>query len=393
MKILRIVSSGFEEGGVENGVVLMQPIFERRGHVVRTLSSDLRPDLPHFNNYTYKIPTGAGKILYSFNPYAYFELKRVLKEFNPDVVHVHTIGHGSPSIFFALNKYPTVLTVHGPEPFTKSLVLWCFPENNFKHGKREVSDLTVVGKLRYFYHRYINDPLFAVGFRNVDKVVTLSHYMHDLVKHDGQDNEYIPNGTTLLAFHPLQKGQIENTLVYAGRLESYKGVGYLVEALQKIVSEFPDTHLFIAGDGKEKENLIDMTEKLGVKDNVTFLGHLKRNELEKLYIRSSVMVMPSVYPEAFGKVGVEAMSVGRPVIATDVGGVSDWLVNGEVGYLVPPSNSTAIADAVIKLFSDKEKLVSMSEKARKESLNFGLEKHVDRMIEIYEELLKVNTKK
>lgn len=390
MKILRIVSSGFEEGGVENGVILMQPIFERRGHTVRTLSSNLRPDLPHFNNYTYRIPTGVGKILYSFNPYAYWELRRVLKEFNPDIVHVHTIGHGSPSIFFALNKYPTVLTVHGPEPFTKSLILWCFPENNFKHGKREVSDLTFAGKLRYFYHRYINDPLFALGFRNVDIVVTLSHYMHDLMEKDALKNEYVPNATTLLTYHPLESGNISNTLCYAGRLESYKGVNFLIEALPMIAKEFPDTHLYIAGDGKGLASLVDFTKTLGVKENVTFLGHLKRDELETFYTRSSILVLPSVYPEAFGKVGIEAMSVGRPVIATNVGGVSDWLIDGEVGYLVPPNDSRAIADVIIKLFSDKNKHISMSEKARKQSLNFDLEKHVDRMVEIYESLIKKN---
>ena len=114
MKILRITDLGYETGGVENGIVLLQPLFEERGHTVKTLASAARPEFPHFNEFSYRVlPDNLlGRIFYTLNPYAYSAVKKALKEFKPDVVHIHTIGQASPSVFFPLRNYPVVLTVH-----------------------------------------------------------------------------------------------------------------------------------------------------------------------------------------------------------------------------------------------------------------------------------------
>ena len=129
------------------------------------------------------------------------------------------MGHASPSILFLLKKYPTVFTIHGSEGFTKSRLMWCFPVSDFKHREYNLDDLNFIGKLRYVYHQYVNRPLYWFGFRNVDIFITLSHYMHRLMEGDGIHNKYVPNGTILLDYKPLQKKNITNTLVYAGRLK------------------------------------------------------------------------------------------------------------------------------------------------------------------------------
>lgn len=380
MKILRITSEGYDTGGVENGIVLVQPLLEARGYDVRTLASASRPDLPHFNTYAYKPLAPYEKLLYTFNPYSYRALKKALRDFEPDVVHVHTIGEASASIFMPLRNYPTILTVHGPEVYSKSLLLWCFPSSAFKTGTRARSDLTVSGWLRFIYHRLLLDPLFAIGMRHVDKVVTLSHYMHDLVQKEGVENEYVPNGTALMPYTPITNNR---TLLYVGRLEKLKGVQHLLNALPKILARFADTHLAIAGDGGARDELEAQARALGLNAHVTFLGHIGRTELEARYRESTIVMMPSVYPEAFGKVGIEAMSVGRPVIASDVGGVSDWLVSGKTGFAVPPGNSEKIADAVTRLFADPQLLASMSKAARKKSEEFSIESHVEKMDALY----------
>lgn len=388
MKILRIVCLGYKAGGIENGIALMQPLFEERGHIVKIFASETRPDLPHFNHYSYKIPPGGiGKIFYSFNPYSYITLKNVLKEFQPDIVDINGLGHASPSILFLLKKYPTVFTIHGSEGFTKSRLMWCFPVSDFKHREYNLDDLNFIGKLRYVYHQYVNRPLYWFGFRNVDIFITLSHYMHRLMEGDGIHNKYVPNGTILLDYKPLQKKNITNTLVYAGRLKKIKGVDYLLKALPVIIKKFPDVKLFIAGDGEERSNLERLTDDLNISNNVTFLGHIERKQLEKIYQCASVIVIPSVVPETFGLVGIEAMSVGRPVIASDVGGISDWLIHGQTGFLVPQKDSIVIAEAVTKIFSDHNMLLRMMRAARKKAEEFDLNKHIDQMENIYINLI------
>lgn len=391
MKILRIINSGFQEGGAENGIVLLQPILEKKGHIIRTLASDSRPDLPHFNSYSFKsiVPYGVKKYFYyTFNPNSYLTLKMILKEFKPDVVNLHTMAQVSPSVLFLLKKYPTVLTIHGPEAFTKSLLPWYLPISDFKNGEYNINDLRFIGKMRYFYFRYIIGLIYRFGLRNVDIFITMSKYMQNLMFQDGLQTTYIPNGTTLLEYKPFKKEEITNTLVYAGRLEKFKGVDYLIEAMPEIISEFPDTQLFIAGDGGKKNDLEILTNKLNLGSNVKFLGHLNRNELEKLYQRSAIVIMPSTWPEAFGKIGIEAMSVGRPIVASDVGGISDWLIDGQTGFMIPPKDSKAIAEAVIKLLSNHNLLTEMSKKARAKSEEFDLNKHADEIERIYLRLIE-----
>ena len=100
------------------------------------------------------------------------------------------------------------------------------------------------------------------------------------------------------------------------------------------------------------------------------------------------MVLPSVWPEAFGKVGIEVMSVGRPVIGTDVGGISEWLVDGKTGRLVPPRDSKAIAVTVNAIFSDHTIFQEMSINARKQAERFSIEAHAQAVVEVYSSLIR-----
>ncbi len=395
MKILRIVSSGYEEGGVENGIALSQSIFEAKGHIVKVLSSDARADLPHFNHYSYRSPGNSvlGRFLHTFNIFAYLELKKVLKEFNPDVVSVHTIGNASPAILLPLKKYPTVYIVHGPEFFVKSLRAWCFPKHYFKGGIQDLNNLNWIGKLRYAYFRLTDGIIYKIALKNVDLFVTLSSYMHSLLLRDGIENKFVQYGTRLMEHVSLKKDEIKNNILYVGRLESFKGVDYLINAMPEIIKIFPTARLCIAGDGTEKKNLISLTNKLNLQENLEFKGQVNRASIEKLYIDSSVLVVPSVWDEAFGKIGIEAMSVGRPVVASNVGGISDWLKDRENGFLIQPKNSKVISDSIIKLFSDEDLLLKMGNKGRELSLDFDISKHVDRMIEVYDKVINSSKRK
>jgi len=392
MKILQIVSAGFEEGGVESGIVLMHPILQAKGHEDRIMASDRKMDMPRFEDYTFKAidPNSVTRYVYqAFNPHSLRLLKKVLREYKPDVVQLHTMFELSPSVFLALKKVPTVLTIHGPEAFTPSLLMWYLPTRVFKDHSHHREQLTFEGLLHYFYHRYLTTSLYRVGMRNID-VVVASHYMQKLMEKDGISTTCIPHGIPLLDEKPLPDNE---TIAFAGRLEKFKGVDNLLRAMPDILRERPKARLLIAGDGSYRKEFEKIAHELKIIDNVEFLGHLSGAEVRSLYEKSVMLVVPSIWPEAFGKVGIEAMSVGRPVIASNVGGVSDWLTDGETGYLVPPGQPEALSKVVIELLSDRKKLERMAIAARKRSEDFSLDRYTDRMIEFYEKVIKKKASK
>jgi glycosyltransferase involved in cell wall biosynthesis len=390
MKILRITSIGYEGGGAENGILLLQPILEKMGHTVKIFASDLHPEKPHFSDFEFKAASrhaGPLKIIYrSFNIDAYRKLKKVLAEYQPDIIQLHTMTEVSPSVLFLLKKYPTVLTIHGGEDYTTELIVWTFPSTFFKKNGSRVKDLNLKGRLHHFYHRYISNPIYRLGFKNIDVFVAFSRYMQSYLKKEKIDSILIPNATKLLTYSPIDTAS--QLITYVGRLEKSKGIDYLIRAIAKAMKEYPQLHLIIAGAGEYKTQLNRLVHQLTLENNVTFAGHQTREQLYEIYKKSSVVAMPSVWPEPFGKVGIEAMSVGRPVIASDVGGISEWLLSGETGFLVPPADESALAEKIITLLSDKKLLQTMSVNARRQAENFSIEKHAQKIEKLYEEIIK-----
>ncbi len=389
MKILRVISSGFEEGGAEIGVAHIQPILERRGHVVKILASDTRPDLPHFNHFTFRAPYGVfAKFMYTFNFSAYRALKKALCEFKPDIVHLHTLGLASPAVLFALRGYPTVATVHGPEGYTRDLLIWCMPKADFKHGEYDLHDARFIGKLRYLYYRYVNYPLYRIGFRNIDRFVTISTYIGRLMKGQGVESTYVPNGIRLLPYVSHSQKKADHAIIFAGRLEKFKGLEYALRALPEIVRRFPDTILTIAGSGKDKAELEALAQSLGITQHVRFLGYVPHSAMPEIYGNSTIAVVPSIWPEVCSRSGIEAMSAGLPIVGSNVGGSPDWLHDGETGYLVPPKDPAALADAINKLFADPERLLTMGRNARAKAEEYDIELHATRIEKIYEEVIE-----
>lgn len=391
MKILRILSSGYGEGGAENGVLHMQGVLEARGHEIRILSTKGRADRANFNHYSYEAPHGPfEKLMYIYNWSAMRELKKALREFNPDVIHLHTLGAASPAILFALDGYPTVATVHGPEGYTKELIKWCMPKSDFTDESYEMKKLTPMGALRFFFYRWVNYPLYRLGFANIDRFVTISTYIRDVMSRQGVESTYIPNGIKLFPYAPLDASKIPHTLVFSGRLEKFKGLEYVIRAMPSIVTAFPDTILHVAGEGRDRKELESLVATLGIQKHVVFHGHVSREVLHALYEKASASLVPSIWPEVCSRAGIEAMSVGRPVIGSRVGGTPDWLIDGVSGYLVPPADADAIAKAVQRLFAEPKLHARLSAGAREVSLAYAIERHADGIEKVYAEVVRAH---
>lgn len=141
-------------------------------------------------------------------------------------------------------------------------------------------------------------------------------------------------------------------IVYVGRLHSSKGINTLIQAFSDSLKIHKDIKLTIAGEGEEHQNLIALTEKLNISENVSFTGRLSKKEVLELMARAYFVVVPSIV-EAFGYVTIEAMSVKTAVIGSNSTGIAEIIRDGIDGLLFEPKNSKELGEKMIKLLNDE----------------------------------------
>jgi rhamnosyl/mannosyltransferase len=154
------------------------------------------------------------------------------------------------------------------------------------------------------------------------------------------------------------------TVLFTGRLNYYKGVSYLLEAISTMETS---VELLVVGDGGRRKELERHVDFLGISNSVHFLGYVSDERLNACYESASVFVLPSVEPsEAFGIVQLEAMAHGLPVINTNLPTGVPWVsLDGETGITVPPRDSSALAEALDSILSDPEQKAAYGQAARK----------------------------
>ncbi len=387
MRILNIITLGNMSGGAEVAVSNLKTGLSDWGHDVKVLSSDLRKDGEKFSDFEFKSISSSSPFkmfLHVFNPYSYLKLKKILKETNPDIVHLHTMWHVSPSVLFLLRKYPTVMTLHGPESFLKSFIDSTLPSSDFVKDKKGNIKLSLTGKFHYFYFMIIMRSVYKLGIKNIDLFIAPSDFIKSQTKNEVGKTKRIYNSIKLLNY---SKPVASNSILYVGRLAEEKGVEYLISAMPQILKKAPSAKLTIIGDGENRSNLEDLVKVLRLNKSIKFLGWVKNDQLEKYYKKTQIVVIPSICPEIFSLVGLEAMSVGRPVIASRVGGIPEWLEDGKNGYLVEKANKDQIADAAIRILSNNSLFEKISINARKTAEKFTLEKYVGEVESAYKSIL------
>ena len=165
-----------------------------------------------------------------------------------------------------------------------------------------------------------------------------------------------------------------------------KGLNYFIDAADIILKEHPNSVFYIIWDGPERSKLEQQAVALGLRDNVIFTG--MRVDTEAFLSVADVFVLLSVWEEAFAFSLLEAMASGCPIVATRIGAIPEFVVDGVTGILVPPRNAEAAADAIMKLLNDKQLRLEMGLAARKRmEENFSLERWVNKTIELYEKAL------
>lgn len=212
----------------------------------------------------------------------------------------------------------------------------------------------------------------------------------------------IPPGVDLERFTPIPKAVAkervgipghDKNIIFAGRIEPLKGIDTLLKAMALIQMRYP--HLIenvcvaiIGGDpwsdnpDAEMARLQEMRLRLGIHDFVTFLGAKDQDILPNYYAAAEMVVMPSHY-ESFGLVALEAMAMGTPVIASEVGGLAFLVRDGENGFHVPSRDPEALAERIYTLLNDEACRQQLGRQAYKYARQFAWPNIVQRMMQVY----------
>lgn len=177
------------------------------------------------------------------------------------------------------------------------------------------------------------------------------------------------------------------SLVYIGRLKSYKNIHIAIQAFKKVLDVYPQAIFTIAGSGECLESLQKLAKNLDIKENIKFVGQIPDEEKADLFAKSWLAVQPSTI-EGWGITVIEANAAGTPVIASNVKGLQESVVNEKTGILVPVNNVKALSEGIVKIFSNKSMRKQLSNEAFKWSKQFGWDKSTSNFCMVMEKRMQ-----
>jgi len=287
-------------------------------------------------------------------------IKQEIEQFKPDIIHAQHIWIlSSIAADFGI---PVVITSHGSD---------IMGYNDWKEFHSYAHSAMDKCKKTIAISKYNAEMIKNIHKENSDKVVTILNGYDQNKFYKG-----IYNRKTVLRELGINK-KYKKVVCFSGRLAQNKGIDILLQAAK--IYEKEDTLTLIAGYGEEYNYLNNLSKELGLK-NVVFLGHKDANSLRKIYNISDVCAVPS-RQEAFGLVALESIACGTPVVASNQGGIPDF-INEDVGILIEKENVEQLADAILKTIN-KEKKYNSNKIAKYAKNNYKQDLLIDKLIGVY----------
>ena len=285
----------------------------------------------------------------------------IAKEGNFDVVHAHDwlVAYAAKTLKNSYNL-PLVATIHATEAGRNSGI----------HDEVQ---------------RYINDTEWLLTYEASEVLVNSNYMKNELQRLFGLPFEKIsvvPNGINCTSFNGVEKDfdfrrkyamDNEKIILFIGRLVYEKGIQHLISAMPKILENYHDCKLVIAGKGGMIDELRAQVDCMGLSNKVCFAGYLDAKQVCKMYKVAEVSAFPSTY-EPFGIVALEAMLAGVPTVVSDIGGLNEIVehrINGMKSYA---GNPNSLADSIIELLKNPKlcnDIVKQAKAKVKSEYNWG----------------------
>ncbi len=362
-------------GGVVNHIMSLGNHLAQMGHEVKFIAPASSPITTLGDRFIHigkprAIPVSGSVARVTISPWLSTKITELLKKENFDIVHLHEpLMPMLCTTVLRMSRTANVGTFHAFD------------------GKG------------YNITRPFGTILFKRWFSKLDGHVAVSKPAKQFVnKYFPADYNIIPNGIDTQHFSPnvapideLCDGKLN--ILFVGRLEKRKGADYLLKAYQRVKHDIPNSRLIIVGPGtKLRDKYEKQVKKYDLKD-VIFAGHTSHEELPRYYKTADVFCAPATGWESFGIVLLEAMAVGKPIVASDIDGYASILTHGAEGLLVPPKDDKSLAQALISLLNDEKLRQEMGAKGILKAKEYDWENVARRVEGLYREILSAPQKR
>lgn len=363
MRILQISDKSPDGGGVGVYVSGISANLVARGHeIVHLRLGKGSAEIVGSEARVHRLPASYGVIQGQ-------RLLRTLRELllaaKPDLVHVHECFTTlSPVLLSELRRSsPLVGTLHDVRPFCYLMTRRFAPTGELCRRQCGLSCFTSgcvrpdgLSDLLRLPRRWMMDRLNLNEWRRLDRIVVPSRYMLELALQHGiaaRNLRLVPHGTRVPPLVPSPDGRSAPALVlYLGGLLDYKGPGTLVDALASIRDR--PWHAILVGDGPMRGALEQAVDRHGLNERIRFAGHVDdRGRIRELLGRARLLALPSRIPESFALAGIDALAMGTPVVSFGLGGVGEWLRDGENGLVAADGDAADFARQMGRLIDDR----------------------------------------
>lgn len=388
MRILFIHNHYKQSGGEDVAVQLEIDILKKYGHTTEVLYFDNA----HISSITDKLKTGINSF---YNRTSMKQVREVIDKFKPDIIHVHNIFFkASPSVLFVAHqrKIPVVMTLHNYRLICANAML-------LKDNKPCIEcihkKIPLAGIKNACYRNSTIDSALTTAVtsvhkltncwtKNVSKYIALTEFAKNLFLNSSINihEEQITVKPNFVIDNGIGPERRDDFFLFVGRLSQEKGLIQLLEAFSQIETQ----KLIIVGDGPLTDLL---TKQYELNSNIFFVGKKKRNEVIDLMKRTKALIFPSLWYEGLPYTIIEALSMGTPVLASNLGAMSQIIIDGYNGLHFEPNSSADIIKTV-NLFNHNS-YDHFYANARKSYLeNYHPDRHYSSIIKLYQSLISDN---
>lgn len=367
MRILHITSH-LNVGGITTYVVNVAKACVSRGHevIVASGGGSLEPTLEEQGIAHWRVPLHT-KTEFSFQvAWAGWQLDRKLREHRVDILHAHTRTAQVVAHWLSRrHRIPYVTTWHG----------------FYRHRRLGRRWFPCTGDLTIAISSEVRGSLMQDGYVPEHRIRLIYHGID--VDHFAQ----APSAADIQTYRMSWLSDQRPVIGCVGRLASggVKGFDLLLGAAKLVQRDIPNLEVLIVGDGPRRAFLESEAARLGIRDRVHFVGAVHDVRIPMTLI--DVFIFASRWPEAFGLSLIEAMAMGRPVVATRTGAVPEIIEHGRNGWLVPPDDAEALAEGVLRLLNDPAMAAQLGGAAQVRAREaFGLDRMIDAVEAVYGEL-------
>jgi len=276
--------------------------------------------------------------------------------------------------------------VHLHEPF---MIMLCSAVLRFSRAVNVGTFHAAEGKPGYNFGWPISRWILSRRARKLQGHIAVSNAARDYhTRYVPADYTVIPNGIDLGHFNPAVLPMPEYAdgklnILFVGRLEKRKGIQYLVEAFKKVHKDYPETRLLVVGPGTRLRPKYEKMVRLArLEKDVVFTGGVSYADLPRFYQTADICCAPATGQESFGIVLLEAMAMGKPVVASNIPGYAGVLTHEQEGLLVKPRSAHELAAAISRLIVDAPLREKLGLQGIKTAQNYGWAK-VARLVEAY----------